>query len=74
MQWDEVERDFFILGHQLRQLGVSFRALARALHREREFRTLGDVRKTTTPSSVDNINQDEGVEQPPLFEGPESIC
>ncbi len=38
MKWDEVEREFLILSTQLSRVSQSFRALARALQREREGR------------------------------------
>ncbi len=38
MRWDEVEREFVILGAQLRRLSCTFEALAGALHRERANR------------------------------------
>jgi len=44
MQWDEVEREFFIIGVQLSRLSQSFQALARALQREREGATGGVMR------------------------------
>jgi len=45
MQWDEVEREFFIIGVQLSRLSQSFQALARALQREREGATGGVMRR-----------------------------
>jgi len=44
MKWDEVEREFFIIGVQLQRLSQSFQALARALQREREQGSLGVIR------------------------------
>ena len=44
MNWDEVEREFFVIGSQLHRLGESFRALAAALRRERENLTLDPTR------------------------------
>ena len=52
MKWDEVEREFFVIGNQLQRLSHSFRALAAALRRERENGTLGVPRETTTPKNV----------------------
>ena len=43
MKWDEVEREFFVIGNQLDSLGKSFRALAAALARERGSRGSGSV-------------------------------
>jgi len=40
MKWDEVEREFFIIGVQLGRLSQSFQALASALRRERETDTV----------------------------------
>ncbi len=36
MKWDEVEREFFVIGVQLGRLSSSFMCLAAALRRERE--------------------------------------
>jgi len=36
VKWDEVEREFFVIGSQLMRLSQSFQALAAALKRERQ--------------------------------------
>ena len=44
MYWDEVEREFFILGAQMHKVSESFQALAVALKREREKARLPNTR------------------------------
>jgi len=58
MKWDEVEREFFVIGNQLQRLSHSFRALASALRRERENGTLAVPRTH------------EGTEKPKVVSGP----
>ncbi len=42
--WDEVEREFFVIGKQLHDLSKSFQALASALARERQSGTVRGVK------------------------------
>ncbi len=58
MRWNEVEREFVILGAQFEKLATSFRALAGALHREREFGTQVVTERDDPPSE----QQKTGVE------------
>ncbi len=63
MKWDTVEREFFILGNQMKKIGESFQALAAELARERRERaTLGGMSK----DDLDADQEKSGGAQPPL--------
>ena len=66
MKWDEVEREFFVIGSQLERLSKSFQALARALHRERSFRMLA-VTKNMSVDETDKTKAGRAASQLDLF-------
>ena len=64
MKWDEVEREFYVIGAQLQRLSVSFQALARALQRERESARMAPM--TEGHGANERTEIDPGGHQPPL--------
>ncbi len=51
MKWDEVEREFYVIGNHLMRLAESFQALALALRRERESGRMASTQAAVTQSS-----------------------
>ena len=52
MKWDEVEREFYVIGMQLQKLSDSFRSLALALRRERKETRMALTQEPVTESST----------------------
>ena len=61
MRWDEVEREFFVIGNQLARLSHSFRALAGALAREREAGNVSSVNRDAPPEGSENEKGGDGA-------------
>ena len=68
LEWDEVERELFIISERLVKLSSDFNALAVALHRESEFASKGRTNSGDAPGQTEKVGADRRLPFPPTGE------